>query len=346
MKNILMMMALAAVPVFSQSGSFISFIEGPDVVNEVLGAPPAPCVPRLPAYELSAGEGMYNWIPAGKLHEDCREAFAESVRNFTDEEKDMLTKYVVLIDSVIDAKIPALNSFPWSFAVIGDSSEFGIPNSSEHIILTDWLLREMRDWAENQSSMQFVGMEILVHEKVRLLQSVSPEPFEKFFSEIWGFHKIRPLRASKQMLDQGFFFPRVPPNEWVIRLKGKEYIMPALLMRDAGKEAGGTVQRVAITVDFTSKGFNTRPNRRTVIDYRDLRLVPLYRKKFPQSEYDYHPVELSADLLAKFLVMQYVSASYGTAPARTVHYSQIDVLMKYVNDAAGAAPCRPPCLDK
>jgi hypothetical protein len=190
----------------------------------------------------------------------------------------------------------------------------------------------MTEWLDKQSSMMFVGMEILIHEKVRLLQGILPLPFEIFYKEVWGFRKISPLSADRLMQDNGLFFPIIPTNEWAIKVvpKGKEYIMPALLLRDAGAGEGGAVQRVAIAIDSTSKGFFPRRNKNMIVDYKDLRLIPQYRKKFPQPEHDYHPAELSADLLAKYLVMKYVSGRYGTAPTKASNYSQIDDLIRFV----------------
>jgi hypothetical protein len=164
-----------------------------------------------------------------------------------------------------------------------------------------------------------------------------PEPFERFYTETWGFRKIvPPLSVDEPAREGGFYFNRFPPNEWAIRLtpRGKEFIIPTLLLRDIGRDAGGIVQRVAIVADSTARGISPRRGRRTPVEYRELRQFSQYRMKFPQSDYDYHPAELSADLLAKFLVMNYVSAHYGTPPARAAHYSQIDVLMRMV-EAAG-----------
>jgi len=341
MKNItllplLLAMLLTALAPLAHAAPVVRFVGADAAVGAVLPAAPEPCVSRLPAWELSLGEGTYSRFAAKKSGADCREAFAAAVRDFTDEEKELLTQYVELIDSVINAEFKALGNLPWSFVVITDTTDFGVPSSGKHIILTKGLLREMQEWMEKQSSMLFVGMEILVYEKARLLQAARPELFERFYREAWGFRKINVLSMDRQMRDNGLFFTRVPPNEWVIKMspKDKEYILPALLLRDAGKGEGGTVLRVAVTIDSTSKGFFPRKSKRLPIDYKDLRFISQYRKKFPLSEYDYHPAELSADLLAKFLVMKYVSSRYGTAPAKTSDYSQIDALMKMAGEPA------------
>jgi hypothetical protein len=324
-------LTLLSAVAFAQSDSFISFIEGRDAVNEIIKPPPAPCVPRLPAFQLSVNEGTYSKFAVKSMDTDCRETFRAAVHDFTDVEKDLLTKYVVLIDSVIDAELPALGKFPWRFAVIGDSAHFGVPNSNEHIILTDSLLRNMAEWMENESSMMFVSMEMLISEKVRVLQASKSEQFERFYKDIWGFRKINKLSFDDALVhDEGMFFSRIPQNEWVIKVtpKGKEYIMPALMLRDDGTGTAGTALCVAITIDSTSKGFFPRKSKSMPVDYKDLRLIAEYRKMFPLSERYYHPSDLSADLIAKYLVMKYVSGHYKTAPGKISDYSRIDVLMK------------------
>jgi len=320
---------LAPVPVFAGAASIIEFVDAAGVDSAVFSDPSVPCQPRLPAWELSISEGTYNRFTAKRADVDCREAFGKVVRDFTGEEKATLMQYVTHIDSAVGVEFPVLNHLPWCFVVISDTFDFGVPNVGRYIILTKGLLKEMQEWAEKQSSMFFVGMEVLIREKVLLLQNNRRETFEKFYAEIWGFRKVPVLSTDRQMRDNGIFLANVPPNEWVIKPspKDKEYIMPALLLRDAGKK-GGTARRVSISIDSTSKGFFPRKSKKSSIDYRDLSLVPNYRKKFPLSEYDYHPTEISADLLTKYIVMKYVSAHYGTAPTKISEYSQIDVLMK------------------
>jgi hypothetical protein len=310
--------------------SIIEFVDASGVDTAVFSDPSAPCHSRLPAWELSITEGTYNRFAAKRAEADCREAFSKVVRDFSDEDKAVLTQYVTRIDSVAGVEFPVLNHLPWCFVVISDTCDLGVPNIGRYVILTKGLLKEMQEWAENQSSMFFVGMEMLIREKALLLQNNRRETFEKFYTEVWGFRKIPVLSIDRLMQDNGLFFSRIPPNEWVINLspKDKEYIMPALLLRDAGKSGGGTAQRVAITIDSTSKGFFPRKSKKLPIEYRDLRHISHYRKKFPLAEYDYHPAEISVDLLTKYVVMKYVSAHYGTAPRRISEYSQIDVLMK------------------
>ncbi|MDR2694316.1 MAG: hypothetical protein LBB74_08925 [Chitinispirillales bacterium] len=326
---IIIVAALIQTAAVAGPASVIEFVDAADVDSAVFPDPSAPCHSRLPAWEMSIVEGTYNRFTARRADADCREAFGKVVRDFTDEEKSVLTRYVTRIDSAVGVEFPVLNHLPWCFVAISDTFDFGVPNVGRYIILTKGLLKEMHEWAEKQSNMFFVGMEVLIREKAFLLQNNRRGTFEKFYTEVWGFRKIPVLSIDRLMQDNGIFFTRIPPNEWVLKLspKDKEYIMPTLLLRDAGK-SGGTVQRVAITIDSTSKGFFPRKSKKSPIDYRDLRQILNYRKKFPLSEYDYHPAEISADLLTKYIVMKYVSTHYGTAPTKISEYSQIDVLMR------------------
>ncbi|MFW6244697.1 MAG: hypothetical protein ACOC36_02310, partial [Fibrobacterota bacterium] len=101
---------------------------------------------------------------------------------------------------------------------------------------------------------------------------------------------------------------------------------PALILEDSSK---GTMQSVGIIMDSTPKGFFPRMSKDGKFEYRDLNLIGQYRERFPHSEYNYHPDELSADLLAKYLVRKYLSSRYGTASAKKNEYSRIDKLIRY-----------------
>jgi hypothetical protein len=320
---------LAPSAAFAGPASIIEFVDAAGADTAIFHDQSAPCRSRLPAWELSIGEGTYNRFSAKRAGADCRGAFSKVVRDFTDEEKSVLTQYVTQIDSTAGVEFPVLNHLPWCFVVISDTFDFGVPNIGRYVILTKGLLKDMQEWAEKPSSMFFVGMEALIREKMLLLQNNRRETFEKFYTEVWGFRKIPTLSTDRLMRDHGIFLAEVPPNEWVIKLspKDKDYIMPALLLRDTGK-GGGTARRVAISIDSTAKGFSQRKGKKLPIDYKDLSLVPNYRKKFPLSEYDYHPAEISVDLLTKYIVMKHVSAHYGTAPTKISEYSQVDLLMK------------------
>ena len=162
--------------------SAIEFVDAARAVSAAFPDPSAPCVPRLPAWELSVGEGTYSRFTAKRADADCRAAFGASVRNFTDEEKAVLTQYVAQIDSVAGDELPRLVSMPWRFILISDSSGFGVPDVSGYIILTTGLLKDMQEWMANQTSMRFIGMETLIHEKVWLLQHSSEMIFVWFYS--------------------------------------------------------------------------------------------------------------------------------------------------------------------
>jgi len=317
----------------------------PDIENDVIflareealnaiapHLPESGCV-RVPAWKLAIGERLYGSFTAHRPDVDCRNMFESAVRDFSDEDKETLTQYVGLIDSIIKVEFPALGSFPWSFVLISDSADFKSFSSVKHTVLTSELISVMRESMERQSSMKFIGFEILIHEKVRVLQLMSPQPFYNFYKETWGFRRIDAPLIDWSLQERGQILTSISPKEWVIKVspKDKTYILPGLIRRDSGAGGAGSFHRIAITVDSTSKGFTARKGKRTSIDYRDLGAVIQYRKKFPLSQYDYDPSELSADLIAKYLVMKYVSANFGTAPARSADYSQIERLMTSVD---------------
>ncbi|MCL2689763.1 MAG: hypothetical protein FWE57_07945 [Chitinispirillia bacterium] len=311
----------------------IIFLDREEALNLVMpNLPHSGCV-RVPAWELAVGDRFHSGFTTEKSSVNCREMFESVVRDFPDEDKETLAYYVSLIDSIVKSEFPALGSFPWSFILICDSADFKSFSTVQHIILTSDLIAVMREQMERQSSMKFIGLEILIHEKVRVLQLMSPEPFNNFYKETWGFKRIKAPIIADNLRERGHTIASISPKEWVIKVspRDKTYILPGLIRRDTGAGGVGSFHRVAITIDSTSKGFTARKGKRTSIDYRDLGTLTQYRKRFPLSQYDYDPSELSADLIAKYLVMKYVSANFGTAPTRAADYSEIERLMTSVD---------------
>ena len=342
MKNLykyILIIFLLSFPTFSSDQleqdieNDVIFLDREEALNLILpNLPQSGCV-RVPAWELTIGDGFHSGFTTDKSSVNCREMFESVVRDFSDEDKETLTYYVGLIDSIIKVEFPALGSFPWSFVLISDSADFKSFSSVKHIVLTSELIAVMRERMERQSSMKFIGLEILIHEKVRILQLMSPQSFENFYKETWGFRRVKTPLIGESLQERGHTITSISPKQWVIKVspRDKTYILPGLIRRDTGAGGAGSFHRVAITVDSTSKGFTARKGKRTSIDYRDLSAVTQYRKKFPLSQYDYDPSELSADLIAKYLVMKYVSAAYGTAQTRFADYSQIERLMTSVD---------------
>ncbi|MDR0307510.1 MAG: hypothetical protein LBI42_11825 [Chitinispirillales bacterium] len=335
----LLIILLISAPVFSQPDKLnakaeIIFLDREEALNVVTPQLSGSCVARIPAWKLSIDERYTNSSTERRSNKEWREAFEAAVRDFSDEDRETLTQYVGQIDSVIRLEFPRLGALPWSFVLLSDSSGFDGFCAVKHIVLTDKLISVMRERMEMQSSLKFTGFEILIHEKVRILQLIIPEPFEAFYRVVWGFRKINTQLVDDIIQDRGQFLTSVSPKEWVIKAspRDKNYILPGLVLRDDGKGGAGNLHRIAITVDSTSKGFTPRKGKKSKVDYRDLSVVTQYRKKFPLSEYDYHPDELSADLIAKFLVMKYISSSYGTTPSRFADYSKIEELINIMNN--------------
>jgi len=318
----------------SETSANIIFLDREEALNVVTPELSESCVARIPPWELIIGERRRSGFSVRKSSEARSEAFKAAVRDFSDEDKETLTQYVNQIDSVIKAEFPALDNLPWSFILVCDSADFGGFCSVRHIVVTNRLIEVMRERMDMRSSLKFTVFEILIHEKVRMLQLKKPEPFEAFYRVIWGFRRINAPLIDRNLQDRGQFITSVSPKEWVIKAspRDRNYILPGLILRDDGKGGPGNLHRIAIAVDSTSKGFIPRKGRRSQIDYRDLSAVTQYRLMFPLSEHDYHPAELSADLIAKFLVMKYVSGRYGTTPSRFTDYSQIEELIDIMNN--------------
>lgn len=258
------------------------------------------------------------------LHERLEE-YIRGVRDFSDEDRKTVTDYVQIIDSILKVEFPALGQVPWKFVLVSDSLETALPDTrTGHIILSRKFVKELKNWKDKSSSTVFTGLELLLNDKIHILQNLNPAPFEKFYKHVWGFRKVTST-ATHSVLQECLPLNGSRP-QWVMKINSKEniHILPALILKDS---SSSTLQSVGIIMDSTPKGFFPRMSKDGKFEYRDLNLISQYREKFPHSEFNYHPHELSADLLAKYLVRKYVSSRYGTAAAKKEDYSRIDKLI-------------------
>lgn len=321
---------LLVVSVFSQPQ--IRFLDKESAEAAIVADSLVSYFTRLPSWEMIVKTGRAAVLNPGEMTDkDCREAFSKGVREFTEEDKEIITRYVAVIDSFMPVEFPALAAIPWSFILLCDSLEAGFPDTRDgHVILSEKFLRALNEWKDKQSSMFFVGLEVLIHEKVHVLQRINPAKFEQFYLNTWGFRKVAIPKLHDLIQERILVDPDAPSHEWVINLSPNKsnFILPAVILKDNRLGMGENVQRIGISIDSTKKGFLPRMNKSGRPEFRDLNSVSQYRKKFPLSEHDYHPHELSADLVSKYLVRKFVSDRYGTAAARAGDFSQIDLLVE------------------
>ncbi len=316
--------------VFGQSE--VLFLGSEEAVDAVLADSLDPYFSRMHSWEMVLKTGRQIDPSTREMTiEECREAYRSGVREFTDDSKAVISWYVQRADSAVTNEFPALASIPWKFILLSDSIEAGFPHTREgYILLSESLVAALREWREKQSSGQYVGMEILIHEKMHVLQRMNPAPFERFYQKVWGFRKVN-APALKDLENERFIVnPDASTAEWVIKIPAKKtnYILPAIMLKDNSKGMGGNIRRVGISVDSTVGGFVPRMDDDGNLDVKDLDAIVQYRRKFPQSEHDYHPHELSADLVSKYLVMHYLSARFGTASVSKMDYSRIERLIE------------------
>lgn len=264
----------------------------------------------------------------GKSLEQSVQFFKRGVETFSNGEKIVIKSYVDLLDSLLSSEFPVLAKGPWRFILVSDSLKVFLPDTrAGHIIVSRKFVKKMKSWRQNKSSNFFKGLEIMVNDKVRILQKTNPAPFEQFYQDVWGFIKLKSAPSRKILRE---CLPSTPLSpQWIMKIDTEQkFILPALIPKTNSNVSKGSLKPVGIVMDSTAEGYFPKMNDNGEFEYRDLNTLSEYRDLFPLSEYNSHPHELSADLLSKYLVKKLVSSRYGTASVKDGDYSHIGRLIQ------------------
>ncbi len=124
----------------------------------------SPFFDRMTIYDLHARHV--------KTKEEYKKRYLLSLKPFTQEEKEELTRKTREIDNAIHEKMPLLAEIPWKFAKTDHSIEMGYPHTLEdYIILTS-----------------VPSISTLLHEKIHVFQRLYKHETEELIRN-YGFHK-------------------------------------------------------------------------------------------------------------------------------------------------------------
>lgn len=190
---------------------------------------------------------------------------ANSVRNFTETDKEKLKKVTELAESII-SKHPIFPKIEWVYIKVGNNYEFGYPHTVNGAIVLP------------ERALNNLNLETIIHEKIHVLQRKYPEIFRMFYINKYKFipHKYK-INDSLLVVN-----PDGPINNWGYVLKNKDFLVPYCRFTNSGLQTYGCVFR----------------NGKMI--YRGP--VPQeYTNSFPVSQI-YHPNEISAIDIANFIV--------------------------------------------
>lgn len=263
----------------------------------------------LQLIEMKAKTGLaLNALSLEEARVQTRHHYAESVMEFTSNERAALLSVTDHLRPLLAAKAPLYARTPWAFLKVSNHVEGGLPHThSGYIVLAPSFLEPLAEVYKNGQleTLYAVASSLLVHEQTHVLERNHPALFASLFSDVFGFTHISPSPVTPELLKYGVVNPDGPDNEWAYPIQEgthQQWVMPFLMItKDSGQPR--------MPDDFQTMGVYLEKNaghwRVVNVDQhpliKSLSEIPQYAGAFPYFEDFYHPNEIAANLFASWL---------------------------------------------
>ncbi|WP_374362344.1 hypothetical protein [Pseudoduganella danionis] len=238
----------------------------------------------------------------------ARAKFADDVQAYSAEEQAMLREVLARLAPRIQRDAPLLARTPFCFIKTGTNVEAGIPHTRGACIVLaptelDGMLRMYRwGWTTILDQM---AAPLLIHEQVHVLQRAYPERFVSLYTEMLGFRHLDTLPDHPWLIEHRMSNPDAPDLRWIYKLNtaGKEqWIRADLMLRELVRpNMADDTRPVAIELIERNGTFMVAQDGKGQPRMRDLNSVSEYKDLFPNRTENYHPNEISADLIAGWI---------------------------------------------
>ncbi len=247
-------------------------------------------------------------VPLAMAREQVRQRYAEDVRAFTPNEEAMLRDVIARLAPKIIRNAPLMARTPFSFIKTASTVEAGIPHTrGTSIVLAqtelDAMMRMYRwGWTTILDQM---AAPLLAHEQVHVLQRTHPQRFVSLYTEVLGFRHLDTVPDHPWLLENRVTNPDALDLGWIykINIGGKDqWIRPDLMLRETSRpDMSIDVRIVAIELQESHGHFAVSLNEKGQARLRDLNSISEYKAIFPNPHENYHPNEISADLIAGWI---------------------------------------------
>lgn len=247
-------------------------------------------------------------LPVAQARDIVRERYAEDVRPFTPDEQAMLRDVLSRLMPKIARLAPFMARTPFAFIKTAGHVEGGAPHTrGTAIVLSqseiDALMRMYRwGWTTILDQM---AAPLLVHEQVHVLQRAEPQRFVSLYTEVLGFRHLDPVPDHPWLLEHRATNPDAQDLGWIYRTTlGTQalWIRPDLLLRKVDHpDLTRDVRLIGIELKETDGTFAVALDDKGRPRIQDLASIGSYRDAFPNRTENYHPNEISADLIAGWI---------------------------------------------
>jgi len=280
-----------------------------------------PYFDQLQPMEMSAKTGSEI---GGKTLEaqrqQCRKRYQAGVREFTNEEKEAISRCVEGLYPALGQQYPVFAKTPWSFLKVSGNIEGGLSHTRDkHIVFSERTCSRIARLYQTDPERAALSFgRLLVHEQMHVFQRVNPVFFDSLYTDIWGFIKAKEIESCPWLEKHHLANPDGIDCCWVFPIQREEnmiYIQPLLVFAegDGLKRMGRDFRMIAVELVRNDGHFRTKVAEDGRPLFRNLFEVPEYRKVFPSTGNIYHPNEACASVFAQIVMAD----SFNQARART-----------------------------
>jgi hypothetical protein len=287
---------------FSSPAS-ITFLDIEEAKAEIINDSIDPYFSRLQPMEMSAKTGSpIEGRTIEEQRQQCRERYQAGVRQFTDEEKEVIRRCANRVYSVLEQKYPLFAKTPWSFLKVSDEIEGGLPHTRDkHIVLSESTCNRIAALSRTDSERVFRYTGLLMHEQMHVFQRVNPGFFDSLYTDLWGFIKAEQINSCPWLDRHQLINPDGTVCCWVLPVRQEDstrYILPLLVFAegDGLKRMPNDFHMIAVEVVNNDGRFSPKLAEQGRPIFKDLLQVPEYCRVFPTTMNMYHPNESCASV--------------------------------------------------
>ncbi len=279
---------------------------------------------QLQPMEMSAKTGSpIDKQTLGEQRAQCRKRYQAQVRQFTDDEKQVLRGCIEKLYPVLKEKFPRFAEMPWSFLKVSNKIEGGLGHTQgKHIVLCERVCGRFASrykTAPERAVMSPTGL--LIHEQMHVFQRANPAMFDSLYTKIWGFIKAEEISSTPWLEKHHLVNPDGPDCRWVFPIGttvDRRYILPLLVFAEGEglKRMPQDFRLIAVELVGSDGRFAPKLDTDGRPAYRNLHEVSEYRKIFPTTGNIYHPNEACASIFTTLAMAEVRSRQNGSRTAR------------------------------
>ncbi len=257
--------------------------------------------------------------------EECRKRYIAGARAITEEEQEAFRGFVKSIHPVLQKHYPKLAAVPWKFLKMVNNIEGGLPHTRGDCIVFSEAQCErfvfMHKRGGDNMVMQAALITLLLHEQIHVYQRTHQGAFDKLYTDVWGFKKLKEIKTCPWLVKHHLSNPDGVECLWVLPNGENKYLWPLVVFRESEKP----IKHMPMDFSMLAIDVEVKDGVASVIAEGDdqprsinLMMSPNFRQLFPMSGNVYHPNEASADMFPKLFVFDHIISKAQPIPEQQV----------------------------